>query len=165
LVISPWGSNPDFTISTCKSDSLARHYIKAVTILNAFKVDIDVERAMAELHLRQLEPETVITLKKVEFATSSTGNYQQKTVGSNVLITEDNCILNELTNGGYMLSIDLQKVCHTGDEVFWIANKPDFIKTTITIDFKGDNSIILPDKNKSVVAHRYKGAETALIVE
>ncbi|HEX2956754.1 MAG TPA: hypothetical protein VHO70_07975 [Chitinispirillaceae bacterium] len=165
LVISPWGKHPEFSIDGCESESLKKHFIKAITILNMFKVEIDVDHTVIKLLLRQLNSETIVTLKTIEFGNSSTGKNVQKIVGTDVRITEDNCTVSELADGRHCLTVDLGQVCKTRYDMYWLANKPSFVKVCATVDLKGDNTILLPDTKKSVCAQRYGIGESNITIQ
>jgi hypothetical protein len=159
LLKTPWGADSSFSIREASFAGVSKQYSTAVQILNAFSVKLDVDRQIAEIYLRRLEPETKITLKEIVFATSASGRYEEKAVGIEILLNTENANVTRSEQAN-CIRTNLSEICGTEYEPFWLANRPDYVKVRVQIDLFGNGQVILPDKTKSVEAHCYSGQKT-----
>jgi hypothetical protein len=159
LLKTPWGTHAEVSLEQSKFSNVQSQYVKAVQILNAFSIDLDVGKQTAEIQLRRLEPETKITLKEVSFATSTSGKHEEKVIGKNILLNADNATVTKSPQAT-CVTVALSKTCGIESDTYWMANRPDFIRVLAQIDLFGDAEIVLPGKGRFVTAQCYAGQMT-----
>lgn len=163
MLKTPWGTHPSAAVANIGLAQLKEQYAVTVRILNAFKVDLEVADLTAIVHLSRLEPESVVALHRVEFgvAQSSRDNrYSKSVVGQDIRLTTENCVVRPASgSGAYELEVDLANLCGTQYDQYWMANRPDYVGITLSVDLNGDGELVLPEPNKKVHVHGYTGAQ------
>jgi hypothetical protein len=178
LLRTPWGTNPENnrTLGNITSNELRQHYLTTIRIINAFQVEIDHDTMTAVLHLRRLEPETIVTIHEVAFGIpiSADGSKSDiQVVGTNIKLSDINCVVvhNNAKNSAD-LQIDLRKICPAAESfldkwsVYYASfgkhSRPDYIKIVISVDVEGDGKMLLPDVNKRVRAEKHYGSSVKI---
>jgi len=159
LLKTPWGTHPSSSVDGISNTKLFEQYYKAIQILNKPKISINVERQNLTMVLKNLEPESIITLHQIKFAVAQSdrnNQYTESIVGENVMLTSGNCVVTQ-NSVGHNLSVDLLNLCLLQKDIYWTANTPDYINVILSIDVKGDKKIIIPDKNKKFSVQAYRG--------
>jgi len=166
LVTSPWGTKPTRYLS---NPDLETTYTGLMEIVNTVDISISFNPITANLLFSQLHPSTVLTLKSVVFGIAQTdrgpNGYAETTIGTNVQITSENALVYLGHSGRYNASIDLLDVCGKKNDMHWIANKPDFVKVSLSVDLFGDGRVILPQKDKVQTVAIYRGQPREFTIE
>jgi outer membrane protein OmpA-like peptidoglycan-associated protein len=179
LLKTPWGTNSEARWPSISAAELQKQYIKAMRIVNVFRVSIDSDAITATITLNRLEPSTIVLLHEVTFgiSTSADGSTSStQIVGNNIQLNDQNCrFVKNSSNGTVSLQIDLLKVC-PGAFLFlqqWESYyarlgkkpRPDYIKLSATVDLDGDGVLVLPDDKKLAVSEKYYGRPVVLKIE
>lgn len=167
LLKTPWGINPQMGLGVISSEALKEQYLTLIRIINSITADIDNDTITATLHLRSLEPETIIMVHEIEMGIPMAADGSQMEtdiVKVNVQLSENNCtvIRNE---GSHFTSvkIDLKKLSPLTDLFLnkcrlYFPDKeprPEYIRISVSIDLYGDKMIVVPGDNKKAHLERY----------
>ncbi len=94
LLETTWGIKAIIHVESLSTQDLQLCYIKAMRVINLPKIDIDTSTKSGTIHLKRLEPSTIIKLHEVELSvsTSSDGSSREFcVVGKDITLTDKNC--------------------------------------------------------------------------
>ncbi len=178
LLSSPWGTHPEQPELSLATVVLQKQYIGAIRLINSFRVSIDHDSMTATLHLRRLEPTTVITIHEVTIGIPTKADGSGSTsqvVGTELKLNDHNSeIIHNSAANTVDLRVNLAKVCSgivpfleqwkSYYNSFGKEPKPDYIKLTITVDLDGDGAMILPDERKKLRVEKLYGQKIKTII-
>ncbi len=177
LLKTPWGINPQFEFGLLTSEALKEQYVTLIRAINSITAEIDHTETTATLHLRNLEPETIIMVHEVEMGipVSADGSRMETDIAKvNVQLSENNCsVIKNSTMHCMDVKIDLKKL-------FPLAQlflnkciryfpgkepKPEFIRISVSVDLYGDKTVVLPDVNKKIHFENYYSQDVVVKIK
>ena len=118
LLKTPWGTNPDVSETTLKAGVLQKQYIGVIRLNNSFSVSINHDTCTAMIHLRRLEPTTIIIIYEVTFGIPVSADGERSTtqvVSAIIGLSDVNCrIVQNDTHKTTDLHVDLLNICPSG---------------------------------------------------
>lgn len=179
LLRTPWGTHPVQPEPSLTTAELQKQYLRAIRLINNFRVSIDHDSMTATLHLRRLEPTTVITIHEVTIGIPTRADGSDSTsqvVGTELKLNDSNSeIIHNNAASTVDLRVNLAKVCSgvvpflqqwkRYYNSFGKEPKPDYIKLIITVDLDGDGVMILPDERKKLCVEKLYGQMIKTIID
>lgn len=177
LLKTPWGFNPQFGFGVISSEALKEQYLALVRIINCITAEIDHDTITATLHLKNIEPDTIIMIHEIELGIpmSADGNRMETDIAKvNVQLSEDNC---KVIKNSVLHCIDVKiglkrlfplSLLFLNKCTRYFPGKeprPEYIRISVSVDLYGDKMIVLPDVNRQTHFERYYNQDVIVKVK